>query len=281
MTDSLPEAFASLPNNWRVWLLENAARGCTSQSMYELLIENCAITPEIAKSVVEQAIVYQQRQFLPSRPDVNTRENMLDAAGQIVEIVMTLLNPRIVVFRNVLTDKECDALVSMSSQRQARSTVVESASGLLEEHDERTSYGAVFQRGENELITLIENRLAFLCNWPVNHAEGLQVLRYGPGDEYKPHFDWFDPEQPGPSKHMEHGGQRVGTLVMYLSDVEEGGGTSFPNIGLEVRPHKGGAVFFADIDELGAPDQQTLHAGLPVIKGVKIIATKWMRQRVY
>ena len=107
------------------------------------------------------------------------------------------------------------------------------------------------------------------------------MLQYEKGSEYRPHYDWFDASRPGPRKHLERGGQRVGTIVMYLSDVEAGGGTSFPNIGLTVQPKKGAAVFFANSDAYRHPDPQTLHAGEPVEKGVKYIATKWLRERAY
>ena len=72
-----------------------------------------------------------------------------------------------------------------------------------------------------------------------------------------------------------------GTLIVYLSDVAAGGGTRFPSLGLEVRPGKGWALYFADVDERGVVDSATLHAGLPVTTGVKLIATKWLRERVF
>jgi len=124
-------------------------------------------------------------------------------------------------------------------------------------------------------------RLAFLANWPVERGEGLQVLRYDETHEYKPHFDWFNAELPGGKKHIGRAGQRLGTFVLYLNDVESGGSTSFPKIGLEVMPRKGAALFFANTTTQGIPDQQTLHAGMPVIRGVKYVANKWLRERVF
>jgi len=73
------------------------------------------------------------------------------------------------------------------------------------------------------------------------------------------------------------GGQRIASVVMYLNTPEEGGGTGFPHIGLTVTAMRGSAVYFAY--ETG--DQASLHAGLPVIKGEKWIATKWLRERPY
>jgi prolyl 4-hydroxylase len=139
----------------------------------------------------------------------------------------------------------------------------------------------MIQRAETPLVAKVEARLAEIAHWPVERGEGMQVQHYQQTNEYRPHFDWFDPELPGPRKHMEHGGQRVGTFVLYLSEVESGGGTAFPVIGLEVLPKKGGAVFFHNTDGMHQPDRRTLHAGSPVVKGVKVIANKWMRERTY
>ncbi|HVL77202.1 MAG TPA: 2OG-Fe(II) oxygenase, partial [Noviherbaspirillum sp.] len=145
----------------------------------------------------------------------------------------------------------------------------------------RTSRGAMLQRAETELVARIEARLAALTRWPAERGEGLQLLRYEKGNEYRPHFDWFDPALPGPARHLERGGQRLATIVMYLSDVEAGGGTTFPEAGLQIQPRRGHAVFFANTDRFHVPDPRSLHAGEPVERGVKYIATKWLRTTTY
>lgn len=271
----------SLPPDWRNWLQDNASRGCSAQSMLDLLITKGGFAPALAQVAVAQVLRMMPSTTVKARPDIIAQSNAIDIDGHKVNVLMTLQNPRVVLLGNVLTHEECDAFISLADARLKRSSVVEREDGIATLHAARTSVGAMFQRAETELNARFEQRLAKLCNWPVTQAEGLQVLRYEPGEEYRPHFDWFDPTKPGPRKHMEHGGQRVGTVVLYLSDVEEGGGTSFPTLGLEARPSKGGAIFFCDVDATGNPDEKTLHAGQPVVRGVKYIATKWMRERHY
>ena len=57
-------------------------------------------------------------------------------------------------------------------------------------------------------------RIAALVNWPVVNGEGLQVLHYRPGAEYKPHHDYFDPAQPGMAAVLRRGGaEPVGTAA--------------------------------------------------------------------
>ena len=109
------------------------------------------------------------------------------------------------------------------------------------------------------------------------NGEGLQILHYRPGTEYKPHYDYFDPAQPGTPTILQRGGQRVGTLVMYLGEPEKGGGTVFPDVHLEIAPKRGNAVFFTY--ERPHPSTRTLHGGSPVLAGEKWIATKWLRER--
>ncbi|MGC2697159.1 MAG: 2OG-Fe(II) oxygenase, partial [Candidatus Angelobacter sp.] len=187
--------------------------------------------------------------------------------------------PRIVLLGNVLSDEECDALIAYCEPRLAPSLVVADANGNIQKHQNRTSHDVSLRRGETEIIARIESRLAALAQWPVEYGEGMQFLRYGVAEEYRAHFDWMDPNLPGMRKHMEAGGQRLGTFVLYLSKVESGGGTSFPAIGLEVIPRKGGAVFFVNTNSQHEPDHLALHGGSPVIKGVKFAVNKWLRQR--
>ena len=188
-------------------------------------------------------------------------------------------NPRIVVFGNLLAEEECNAMIALAQPRMQRSRTVNTADGSEQVHVDRTSDGMFFQRAENEIARRVEARIARLLNWPVENGEGLQVLRYGPGAEYKPHHDYFAPQEPGTATILKRGGQRVGTLVMYLNDPVKGGGTIFPEVPLQVLPRRGNAVFFSYASP--DPGTRTLHGGAPVVEGEKWIATKWLREREF
>jgi prolyl 4-hydroxylase len=135
----------------------------------------------------------------------------------------------------------------------------------------------VFQHAESELIATIENRISVLTNWAAEKSEGIKVLRYEAGEFFMPHIDCYRPGSPVYQKMIAQGGQRVATLILYLSDVEKGGCTFFPKQEMEIRPHRGMGIFFVNIEKDGQPDLLTYHSGEPVISGVKWIATKWLR----
>lgn len=279
-------AMHSLPQPWQQWISENLARGCEPAAMAHIMVRDGKFEATLARAAIEEArgTAFGHLAPIPEpqpMPEIDVRANKLVTPDREVDILFTFRSPRVVLLGNLLGHDECDELIRYAETRMQRSPVVSDVDGKSEVNAYRTSRGAMFQRGESELIGRIEARLAALTSWPVENGEGLQLLRYESGNEYRPHYDWFDPAMPGPRKHLERGGQRVATVVMYLSDVEEGGATSFPNIGLQVQPKKGCAVFFANTDTQRRPDPQTLHAGDPVVKGVKFIATKWMRERAY
>ena len=212
-------------------------------------------------------------------PDIDTSTNVI-VLDRAVEILSTFASPRIVLMGNVLSAEECDALVEHCASNLARSQVIADAQGNLQRHENRTSRDAMLRRGETAIVARVEARLAALARWPVECGEGLQVVRYDPGEEYRPHCDWIDPGVEGLREHLDPGGQRLGTFLLYLSDVASGGDTAFPTIGLRIKPRKGAAVFFQNTDAHYAPDRSSLHAGCPVIQGVKWVANKWLRQRV-
>ena len=212
-------------------------------------------------------------------PALADQPTVVWAGDRDVQVLMSMSLPRVVVFGNVLSVEECEELMRLAALRLARSETVVNETGGSEVNQARTSDGMFFGRGENELCTRIERRIAALLNWPVENGEGLQVLRYRPGAEYKPHHDYFDPEQPGAPSILARGGQRVGTLVMYLNTPDKGGATTFPDVGLAVAPVQGHAVFFSY--DRPDPATRTLHGGAPVIAGEKWVATKWMRTGVF
>jgi prolyl 4-hydroxylase len=193
-----------------------------------------------------------------------------------IRVLFTSLLPRIVLFGDVLSPAECDALIDLARPRVRRSTVVDPETGGSTLHEARTSSSTEFERGATPLLERVERRLAKLVEWPYEHGEGLQVLRYGPGQEYEPHYDWFDPAAAGSAALLERGGQRVATILMYLNDPECGGGTSFPDAHLEIGATRGSALFFS-YDRPHAATR-TLHGGMPVVRGEKWVATKWLRE---
>jgi prolyl 4-hydroxylase len=287
MDDNMTQtALSSLPRDWQDWITTNIARGCDTPGMQAAMVRDGQFDDRLALAAIEEA----RRGSLDSAPRriampaIDTTANTIRTPDRTIDVLLTLVTPRVVVFGNVLSDEECDALCAYAEPRLERSTVLAEAGASTAApaiDDRRTSRGAMIGRGETPLVARVDARLAAIANWPVERAEGLQIQHYGVGHEYKAHFDWFDPSLPGPARQMEQGGQRLGTFVLYLNDVAQGGGTSFPGIGLAVQPKKGNALFFANTDEHGKPDRATYHAGMPVVNGVKVIANKWLRERTY
>ena len=269
----------------RQWIVAQAEAGFTSQAILESM---CASgwAEDVAVQAMEDTLRQHLDAIAPSQglppavpvpePDLDDAPLYIDTRDRRVHVLQAMAHPRVVVFGNLLSDAECDALIALAQPRMARSLTVATQTGGEEVNQDRTSSGMFFQRGETPLIATIEARIADLLRWPLENGEGLQVLHYQRGAEYKPHYDYFDPDAPGTPSILQRGGQRVGTLVMYLGEPEKGGGTVFPDVHLEVAPKRGNAVFFSY--ERPHPSTKTLHGGAPVIAGEKWIATKWLRE---
>lgn len=213
------------------------------------------------------------------QPDWSTAARCFDCGDRSVELLLRLQQPPLALFDGLLSAPECAELIEAARPRLARSLTVQTHSGGSEINPDRTSSGMFFGRGETELVRRLEARIARLLRWPVENGEGLQVLHYPPGGEYKPHYDYFDPAQAGTAALTRRGGQRVATLIIYLKQPQRGGATTFPDLGLEVLARGGQALFFAY--DRAHPSTRTLHGGAPVWEGEKWIATKWLREREF
>ncbi len=216
----------------------------------------------------------------PRRPlpgqRISAASPQLSAGDREVAVLMTMSTPRVVVFGDLLSADECEELIALAGARLARSETVETRTGASEVNEARTSEGMFFLPGENPVCARLEARIARLLDWPLENGEGLQILRYRPGAQYKPHYDYFDPAEPGTPTILKRGGQRVGSIVCYLNTPAAGGATVFPDVGLEVAPARGNAVFFSY--DRPHPSTRSLHGGAAVTAGEKWVATKWMRE---
>jgi prolyl 4-hydroxylase len=207
--------------------------------------------------------------------------NSIVAGERSVPVVLRLAQPAVVLLDKVLSDAECEQLIACAAPRLRPSTIVDPATGQDCESATRSSEGMFFRLGENALVERLDRRLSALMQLPVEHGEGLQVLRYPVGAQSMPHYDFLMPTSDANCASLSRSGQRVSTLIVYLNEVERGGETVFPECGLEVAPRRGSALYFEYCNEDGQLDPLSLHAGAPVVAGEKWIVTKWMRQRAF
>lgn len=229
--------------DWRSWILTNLANNCAPADMFEKMVAG-VWEKNIAAQALDQALQHLDlnKPWRTPLPYIDHPPEVENGSGDPVRVLCQIATPHALLLDAVLSQEECQQLIDYAYQKGLkRSGVVDEESGNSQEHYARTSSSVFFTRAETPLIDKIEQRLAALTHWPVKNGEGLQVLQYEPGQEY---CSGLIPKNPGSVKHLERGGQRVGTLVVYLQVPAAGGGTRFPKSGIECMPNKGGAVFF-------------------------------------
>lgn len=272
--------------DWHRWIAEALAAGSPPADLLATMTEH-QFDERVARDAIADALFGSAAPAATAAAGpVEFRSRLapghvLHAPDRAVRVIARVARPVVAVLDQVLDDAECDAFREMAMARLARSSVVSPDSGANTVMDIRTSEGAYFHRAENPLVQRIDARVSALMGLPEEHGEGLQVMRYGVGGEYVPHFDYFAPDQKGSASHIATGGQRVSTLIMYLNDVEAGGETIFPRIDFSYVPKKGQGLYFEYADAQGALDPLSLHGGAPVQRGEKWIVTKWMRERAF
>jgi len=178
--------------------------------------------------------------------------------------------PEIRHFPALFSPTECAYLIEVARPILQPSVVVDPRTGQLVPNPVRTSKGAAFPfTDENPAIHALNRRLAAASGTDVRAGEPLQVLSYAPGQQYHEHNDAL----PGVAPDQ----QRVLTFLVYLDEDYDGGETSFPAIGLDVRGKTGDGLLFRNASGDGAPDPRAIHAGLPVTRGMKHLASRWIR----
>lgn len=274
------------------WLRDSISNGASPDEMVEGLVQ-MGRPPEISSMMVALAhkgLFLGQGQGIDPRmvarshlgsPEVlHGVSHWADGGDRQVRKILSTGqgNLEVIVYDDFVTSEEIAHLMSTTRDRMEPSAVV--GPGFTNvTHQARTSSGAFIDVGAHPLIRSLEERIARVTGIPVNHGEAFQVLHYAGTQEYQPHYDFFEPDSEADRASMVVPGNRVGTMLFYLSDVDEGGSTYFPKLDLAIHPKPGQALWFRYLDADGVPDYRSEHAGLPVIKGEKWLATKWLRER--
>lgn len=189
-------------------------------------------------------------------------------------------HPRVRQVDGLLSSDECRLLVACARPLLRPSRTVDPDTGQPLRLVLRTSADAAIDPILEDLaLRCVQLRMAQAADTPLVHAEHLTVLRYAPGQEYRPHRDYVPPG--AVERDRPAAGNRARTICVYLNAVEAGGATEFPVPGLRIEPVPGRAVVFDNLRGDGTPDPDSLHAGTPVLRGEKWLATLWLRERAY
>mmetsp|Transcript_7296 Transcript_7296/g.16015 ORF Transcript_7296/g.16015 Transcript_7296/m.16015 type:complete len:340 (-) Transcript_7296:524-1543(-) len=182
--------------------------------------------------------------------------------------------PPIYIVEGFLTHEECDQLIRVAGPLLQRSKTHAVAGS--EATKGRTSLTCHLAKKTAPCPVMMQ-KIQKLTNKPYGHMELPQVARYTDSQRYVEHYDGVDPQTEAGRAFCASGGQRIATVLMYLNEVEDGGGTFFKRLNFEVRPRKGNAVIFFPGFINGELDHDALHAGMPPV-GTKWVSQVWIRQ---
>uniref|UniRef100_A0A8C2D3Z9 procollagen-proline 4-dioxygenase n=1 Tax=Cyprinus carpio TaxID=7962 RepID=A0A8C2D3Z9_CYPCA len=168
--------------------------------------------------------------------------------------------PRIIRYHDIISDREIEILKNISRPLLSRSETIGGVTNI------RTSQSVFLDEGY-PVVARVNQRIADITGLSMKSAEHLHVQNYGIGGKYEPHYDELDTEN-----------DRIATFLIYMSDVEIGGSTVFPKVGVALKPKKGSAVLWYNLHKNGNVDLNTEHAGCPVLRGNKWVANKWIHE---
>ncbi|MHB1544529.1 MAG: 2OG-Fe(II) oxygenase [Gammaproteobacteria bacterium] len=194
----------------------------------------------------------------------------------------TIRNPRIRLrtYSGLLDPIECDYLIALAAPYLRPAETREPGTGRIVQNPIRTSSAMSMPPNLEDLVLFgLEERIAGCAGYTLDRSEPLAVLRYRPGEEYRPHFDAFDVQAMHQQPEFMRLGQRTETALVNLNDEFTGGETAFPSLGSTIVPIEGQGIVFSNLDPAGDREPLALHAGLPVQSGEKWLATLWFRER--
>ena len=191
----------------------------------------------------------------------------------------TTLAPGVDYYENMFTDYECEHIIEHAKPLLSTSLVAGNKDGFVSPG--RVSSNCWLPHNKTPVIKNICDKIAYVTCNKLDHAEKMQVIHYEEGGKYNPHYDGWDHDNSEKQKrNMKYGGQRLMTALVYLNDVAEGGGTSFPKKNVIANAKKGCMVVFKNcIDNTNIKDPTSIHAGMPVIQGEKWAFNLWFREK--
>jgi prolyl 4-hydroxylase len=200
---------------------------------------------------------------------VADRLRAMPGAQRVPSAALELLS-----LRNAISGVDCAALIALIDAGRRPSTIAD-ANG---DPHFRTSETCDLPSSE-PVVAALDAHLAALTGIDPACGEPPQGQRYAPGQEFKAHTDYFEPDGADFVRFCAQSGQRTWTLMLYLNAVDAGGATRFVTVDKIIRPEAGKLLAWNNRRSDGRVNPATLHQGMPVRRGVKYVITKWYRER--
>jgi prolyl 4-hydroxylase len=195
---------------------------------------------------------------------VQCSERLKTAQRQLIST-----DPHIELIQSLFSPEECRYVQMLAKPWLEPAKVYSEAGGSMIDPQRDADNMAFVPLTEDLVIQSFNQCIAEAATLPVAWGEPLHVMRYGPGQKFLPHHDAHGP---GRGKR-----RRRATALLYLNSEYEGGETHFPALGFRVRGAVGDLLIFHNLIGYDKPDPRMVHAGLPIIRGEKWLATRWIR----
>lgn len=271
-----------LDESWMGWLKENIERQCDPEELLGILLKNRFSPDSIRESMGDKfpaasPLLMETGRDGADEPDykaISEPRLVRNQAGRKVQQGDTD-KVQLYTLDDFLTAAECDAIVALINRHLRPSTVtIDSGDRYY-----RTSRTSDLSLLNSPVVAAIDEKIARTLGIRTPYSEANQAQRYDVGHEFKQHTDFFEPGTAEYAEHAASRGNRTWTFMVYLNEGMTGGGTKFFSIDRTFHPRKGQALIWNNLYPDGAPNYDTLHSGLPVERGHKIIITKWFREK--
>lgn len=277
-------AITTLDSEWRHWVDSNVARGCDPAELYQILL-NHGFCPTVSARTLNYWPINPQDIRVLKKPAENSaaahkEAEAARAAPQNAIPVDT--GGRLQLYRldNFLSAQECLRLIALIGPSLRPSTTTNEA-------DQYTGYrtsstcdlGLIQDASMDEFVRGIDRRICHILGINPDYSESIQAQWYQPGQQFKPHTDYFEPGSEEYRRFAGARGQRTWTFMIYLNGECEGGATRFTKLDKAFAPQTGSALIWNSLKKDGSPNPDSIHWGMPVTKGEKVIITKWFRAR--
>jgi prolyl 4-hydroxylase len=270
-----------LDESWKEWAKINIRNGVPKDDIFTILLNynfnydqiQLFLDWEPTKPFISERKGFQDKIIPNNQFGIVNYNKCLQDNPKVWKIENNFLD--IYKIYNFLSYEECHALIKSFENEEFDKSTITNAN---EKASIRTSSTYHLFPEKNKLYIDLNDKICKTIGLNELNGEIAQVQKYNIGEEFKEHTDYFDEKLEYNKKYLGEKGQRTWTFMVYLNDVEEGGETNFPKINMKIKPTCGMALVWNNLINDEKVNPYTLHQGLPVLKGEKIIITKWFRK---